>query len=451
MRFSTQTSSQVRRAFLRFDVPLQSGEAVTGATLRVYAIVAGSSQGVELRGVASNSWSETALTWSNQPARLLHGDGVEARFCLYAYIALDATALVKAAGAVSMALTTTGTTYQGFSSREEATARRPQLVVQTTAGPTPTPTPSPTARRPTPTPTPVPAPSGALHSTPAQAFVNSNGTPVPLHGFNVNPIWNDSVGNTWDKAKYDQIRAKGFNTVRFVLKWSDFEPTRGSFNPTHLTTLDTAVARAKAAGLYVILDCIHLFGSGGMGYVPAWAMTGDSVTTVQTNGGGYLKTLASRYRNEPAVAGYDLVNEPYRWPLDQNGVLRMYDSLIKQVRTVGPEQDRRDRADVRRHVGRRRARGLLQPLREDQRGVVDPRLLRGRGGRRLPRRRRSGRQLDVVRRAATRPPTSSSSTTTSSSTSRRLGWPGSPCGSASTGSQTARRITTSGSRTRPPC
>jgi hypothetical protein len=96
-------------------------------------------------------------------------------------------------------------------------------VVQTTAAPAPTPSPTATA---TPVPTPVPTPSGALHSTPAQAFVNANGIPVPLRGFNVNPIWNDSVGNTWDKAKYDQIRVKGFNAVRFVLKWSDFEPTR---------------------------------------------------------------------------------------------------------------------------------------------------------------------------------------------------------------------------------
>lgn len=176
-----------------------------------------------------------------------------------------------------------------------------------------------------------------LHATPQNAFVDPGGQPVPLRGFNVVPVWS-TAGSTWGAAQYERIRDKGFNAVRFVLYWDDFEPSRGSFNAANLATLDTAIARAKAAGLYVVLDMVHLWGSGGMADVPAWAKTGDSVSTVQANAGDYLRMLASRYRDEPAVAAYDPVSEFRRWPIDQNGVLRAYDELIRQIRSVDPEK-----------------------------------------------------------------------------------------------------------------
>ena len=66
-------------------------------------------------------------------------------------------------------------------------------------------------------------------------------------------------------------------------------------------------------------------------------VAGDRLAVV-TNGGGYLRMLAGRYRDEAAVAAYDLVNEPYRFPIDQNSVLRAYDQLIGQVREVDPDK-----------------------------------------------------------------------------------------------------------------
>jgi endoglycosylceramidase len=174
----------------------------------------------------------------------------------------------------------------------------------------------------------------ALHATATHAFVRPDGTAVKLNGVNVIPVWANSPGRTWRQSRYDSIGRKGFNSVRFVLYWDDFEPRRGELDQTSLTTLDTAVGRAKAAGLYVILDMIHLWGAGGMRDVPSWARSGDSVETVQRNAGPYLRALARRYRDTPAVAAYDLVNEPHRWPIDQNAVLRMYDDLIGALREM---------------------------------------------------------------------------------------------------------------------
>jgi hypothetical protein len=177
-----------------------------------------------------------------------------------------------------------------------------------------------------------------LHATATQPFVEPSGRPVRLVGLNVIPVFKGSPGRTWPRERYDQIRAKGFTAVRFVLYWDVMEPARGAFDATSQATLATAVARARSAGLRVVLDAVHLWGPGGFADVPRWARTGDSVTTVQTNAGPYLQRLAARYRDEPAVAAYDLVNEFFRFPIDQNAVLRAYDALIARVRAVDPRK-----------------------------------------------------------------------------------------------------------------
>lgn len=182
------------------------------------------------------------------------------------------------------------------------------------------------------------APLVALHSSPCQAFVTPSRVAIRLRALNMIPVWRTRPGSTWAQWHYTAIARKGFNAVRFVLYWDVFEPRRGSFDQTSLATLDKAIARARAAGLYVVLDGIHLWGGGGFNDVPGWARTGDSVTSVQTNGGRYLKLLARRYRDDDAVAALDLVSEFYRQPIDQDAVLRAYDRLIGQVRSVAPSK-----------------------------------------------------------------------------------------------------------------
>jgi hypothetical protein len=173
----------------------------------------------------------------------------------------------------------------------------------------------------------------ALHSTSTHAFVAADGAPVTLKGLNVIPVWGRG---SLSRRRYEAIAAKGFNSVRFVLYWDDLEPRRGAYDHARLAALDTAIARAKAARLYVVLDMIHLWGSRGLRSVPAWARSGDSVSSVRANASAYIRMLARRYRDEPAVAAYDPVNEPHRWPIQQNAVLRMYDRLIAVIRGVAP-------------------------------------------------------------------------------------------------------------------
>ena len=315
---------QVRRAYLRFKVAVPASERVTGATLNLYSTSKGTRSGVALRALAGQ-WHPARLSWRNapQPGRVL----ARARgYGRHTWVTLDATRMVRGSGLVSLALTSRAPSWQGFGSREDR-RHAPRLVVTTA---------SPSAVRRKLAPPPLLVGPG-LHTTPGHAFVDAGGNAVQLRGLNLVPIWRGSPGRTWDQARYDQIAAKGFNVVRLVLYWSDFEPQPGAFDQTSLQTLDTAIARAKAAGLRVILDEIHIWGAnGGLQDVPAWARTGDSVDTVNANATGLVRMFAARYRDEQAVAAYDPVNEPHRFPVDANGVLRMYDGLIQQIRAVDP-------------------------------------------------------------------------------------------------------------------
>jgi hypothetical protein len=173
-----------------------------------------------------------------------------------------------------------------------------------------------------------------LHSTATDAFVTPSGAPLDLRGVNIVPLGAEEPSRTLSGSHYTEIEREGFNAVRLVVYWDLLEPHRGRFDHVALHTLDRAIARAQASRLYVILDEIHLWGRRGMDGIPRWARRGDSVTSVLSNGGAYLRMLARRYREEPAVAGYDLVNEFHRYPIDQNSVLGAYNTLIRQVRAV---------------------------------------------------------------------------------------------------------------------
>lgn len=213
------------------------------------------------------------------------------------------------------------------------------------------------------------------------------GRTVLLRGANVNQL-NDYAQNDQplptvaplDRTDFEQMAALGFNVVRLNLAWSALEPTPGAFDQTYLARIHTAVDDAKANGIYTVLDMHQdawgkavgspkgqgcpIFMKPGIGWdgAPAWATLTDGWTTC--NFGGVRETapavarafqnfyddtqgiqghlvntwakLAAEFRNEPAIAGYDLLNEPnpgLRDPFsaaDQLG--RYYQRVIAAIR-----------------------------------------------------------------------------------------------------------------------
>lgn len=240
---------------------------------------------------------------------------------------------------------------------------------------------------------PVPATGGLerLHLLPAQSddglpvIGDVTGRRVLLRGINVNQLIDyhlrdPAVPATQPPTDDDfaKIASYGFSVVRLGMSWSRLEPARGEYDEAYLDEVRAAVASAKAHGLYTVLD-LHEDAWGnalaapdedcgggtspttGWDGAPAWATITDGARHCQfmardlspavatafssfyTDRDGIQTELvrtwgrvAKAFADEPAVAGYDLLNEPGIGanPPVSSGLLlgRYYDAAITAIR-----------------------------------------------------------------------------------------------------------------------
>ncbi len=165
---------------------------------------------------------------------------------------------------------------------------------------------------PSPTPTSQPAGASALytgmHNGKPAILRKSDNQPVILRGANIVSHWIDQPGQTWGQSAYDEIKSKGGNVVRHVWYWQPAEPSPGQFNQQAFDTWKTAVARAKAAGLYSVVE-IHY--TGALHTVPAW-VDKTSAVTIGQSARGLMGRLAQTFKDEPTVI-FDPINEIPAW------------------------------------------------------------------------------------------------------------------------------------------
>jgi endoglycosylceramidase len=181
----------------------------------------------------------------------------------------------------------------------------------------------------------------------APDIVDARGRQVILHGFNVvykkPPYYpNDSQGETTSFNWNDMVRLRswGFNTIRLGVDWKGLEPTRGSFDEAYAAAIEHISDLAGQAHLYVLIDMhqdLYAEKFGGEG-APDWAVFDDGLPFVpgmpfpfayaqpalgraeqsfwedrQGIRTEYVKSfarLATRFRGDRYVLGYDLYNEP---------------------------------------------------------------------------------------------------------------------------------------------
>jgi endoglycosylceramidase len=165
---------------------------------------------------------------------------------------------------------------------------------------------------------------------------------------------------------FAEMRALGFDMVRLVLDWSQLEPTPGHYSTLYLDRVAQVVGWAGQQGISVILDMhqdqysryilpgpsttvagLACRSSGGSDGAPEWAVFTSGMpacaidgqtalnpassaafaafwanhtvpapkgrspgTGLQDHYIGALAALARRFENDPAVIGYELMNEP---------------------------------------------------------------------------------------------------------------------------------------------
>jgi len=134
---------------------------------------------------------------------------------------------------------------------------------------------------------------------------------------------------------WDQLQAFGFNIVRLPILWSVIEDEK---NPKTLRAdawhyLDWSIDQAKKRGIYVILDLHGAVGgqtpndhTGCAGQNKYW-----TDASYQDRTKWLWEQIATKYKDEPVVAAYDPLNEPWgSTPEDMaTRVTELYDTIRK--------------------------------------------------------------------------------------------------------------------------
>jgi len=133
----------------------------------------------------------------------------------------------------------------------------------------------------------------------------------------------------------DNIRALGMNLIRVPFWWADVETLSGTWRADAFDRMDWVVSNAWQRGIYTIIDFHGV--PGGQSTAPStgqqnlnqyWTSTNDQYQTAMI-----WSNVAGHFNGNPAVAGYDLMNEPVGAPT-QAAIWTMYNSLYQTVRAV---------------------------------------------------------------------------------------------------------------------
>ena len=145
--------------------------------------------------------------------------------------------------------------------------------------------------------------------------------------------------NYWTEADFDNIQALGMNVIRLPFAWWTLLDDEGALRDNAFDRLDWFARNCAARGIYVILDLHAAPGSQNgkdhSGDISGAHLWDDALCQDRTQ---YLwEQVAAHYRGNPAIAAYDLLNEP-GGRLNATGVPQweFFDRLYRAVRAQDP-------------------------------------------------------------------------------------------------------------------
>jgi aryl-phospho-beta-D-glucosidase BglC (GH1 family) len=169
----------------------------------------------------------------------------------------------------------------------------------------------------------------------------------------------DQLLNAWRDnwmapSDYERIARRGMNCIRVPLWYGAFEDDNG--NPRDgFTRLDAIINAAWAQGIYTIIDLHGAYGgqSGPNSHAsgrkqenpPFWnndlamypaGSAWDPYNVYIQRTENLWQRIAQRYVGNPAVAGYDILNEPVGAP-NRWGLMNVYNRLYQKIRAVDPD------------------------------------------------------------------------------------------------------------------
>lgn len=156
-------------------------------------------------------------------------------------------------------------------------------------------------------------------SLPAQNFIQRKGKKLYYHGNEIylrgmafgNLVWDDTQDprNHHTEADYQRVQELGMNAIRFYMNYKTFEndATPYTYKQSGWDWLDTNIQWAKDHGIYLILN-MHVPQGGFQSQCKGTALWTNPEN--QKRLAALWKAIALRYKDEPQIAGFDLLNEP---------------------------------------------------------------------------------------------------------------------------------------------
>ena len=157
---------------------------------------------------------------------------------------------------------------------------------------------------------------------------------------NTATFYNAWLANHVTQSDIIQVKNWGFNAVRLPLHYEYFvnAGTPDVWNNQGFTILDSVISWCTAAGVYAIIDLHAAPGGQSNNDISDYDNTKPSLWESDANKTKTVelwKKLSERYKAEPWVAGYDLINEP-AWNLPGGIALRdIYQRLTNVIRGNG--------------------------------------------------------------------------------------------------------------------
>ena len=158
---------------------------------------------------------------------------------------------------------------------------------------------------------PTPAPVTKYAHTSGSLILDGNNEPLKLQGVAFgNFIWSDELPLTHhSETDFQRLNDLNMNVVRFYLNYKTFENDAApyTYKQSGWDWIDTNVAWAKKHKVYLLLN-MHAPQGGYQSQGKGDALWNDIEN--QNRLTALWKAIADRYKNEPFVIGYGLVNEP---------------------------------------------------------------------------------------------------------------------------------------------
>ncbi len=142
---------------------------------------------------------------------------------------------------------------------------------------------------------------------PYSEFVKTYGSKFVLKGeeivFRGAGQW---LGAGWNSNTYQKLASVGFNSVRLYINASNSTLADPSNVSPSFSTIDDQIALAKQNNMTIVLNVHHSPGSGNQISDRGFFTNTDR----QERLANFWKTVAERYKDEPTIVGFDLINEP---------------------------------------------------------------------------------------------------------------------------------------------